>query len=127
MKRTKFKIKSKILLLGATTISLCLSLFDWAKYKTKKGAVKMYTLLDYDGYLPTYVNVTVGKKANNNRAYDIPLSKGIVIVADRFSNDFALINVWESNQVYFVVKHKSNIKCNTIKEFVLPEQRHQHA
>tara|TARA_R110001583_G_scaffold39260_9_gene125998 strand:+ start:1758 stop:2285 length:528 start_codon:yes stop_codon:yes gene_type:complete len=40
MKRTKFRIKSKIFLLDATTISLCLSLFDWAKYKTKKGAVK---------------------------------------------------------------------------------------
>jgi hypothetical protein len=50
-------------LLDATTISLCLSLFDWAKYKTKKGAVKMHTLLDYDGHLPAYVNITDGKTA----------------------------------------------------------------
>ena len=126
MKRTKFRIKSKILLLDATTISLCLSLFDWAKYKTKKGAVKMHTLLDYDGHLPTYVNITDGKTADNKGAYDIPLSKGSVIVADRFYNDFALLNVWDSNQVYFVVRHKSNIKFNTIKELALPEQRHQH-
>ena len=46
-KRVKFRIKSKIFLLDSTTISLCLSLFDWAKYKTAKGAVKMHTLLDY--------------------------------------------------------------------------------
>ena len=126
MKRTKFKIKSKIFLLDATTISLCLSLFDWAKYKTKKGAVKMHTLLDYDGHLPAYVNITDGKTADNKGAYDIPLLKGSVIVADRFYNDFELLNVWDSSGVYFVVRHKSNIKFKTIKELELPENRHQH-
>ena len=53
-KQVKFRIKSKILLLDSSTISLCLSLFDRAKYKTAKGAVKMHTLLDYDGNLPVY-------------------------------------------------------------------------
>lgn len=55
-KRVKFRIKSKIFLLDSTTISLCLSLFDWAKYKTAKGAVKIHTLLNYDGKLPAYIN-----------------------------------------------------------------------
>jgi len=125
-KRTNFKIKSKIFLLDATTISLCLSLFDWAKYKTKKGAVKMHTLLDYDGHLPAYVNITDGKTADNKGAYDIPLLKGSVIVADRFYNDFSLLNVWDSNQVYFVIRHKDNIKFETIKELELPKKRHGH-
>ena len=125
-KRTNFKIKSKIFLLDATTISLCLSLFDWAKYKTKKGAVKMHTLLDYDGHLPAYVNITDGKTADNKGAYDIPLLKGSVIVADRFYNDFSLLNVWDSNEVYFVVRHKDNIQFVTIEEKELPENRHQH-
>ena len=126
MKRTKFKIKSKIFLLDATTISLCLSLFDWAKYKTHKGAIKMHTLLDYDGHLPAYVNITDGKTADNKGAYDIPLYKGSVIVADRFYNDFSLLNVWDSNGVYFVVRHKDNIQFKTIKELELPEHKHQH-
>lgn len=126
LKRTNFKIKSKIFLLDATTISLCLSLFDWAKYKTKKGAVKMHTLLDYDGHLPAYVNITDGKTADNKGAYDIPLLKGSVIVADRFYNDFSLLNVWDSSGVYFVVRHKDNIKFRTLKELELPEERHQH-
>jgi hypothetical protein len=60
-KQVKFRIKSKIFLLDSTTISLCLSLFDWAKYKTAKGAIKMHTLLDYNGNLPAYVNITDGK------------------------------------------------------------------
>lgn len=126
LKRTKFRIKSKVFLLDATTISLCLSLFDWARYKTKKGAVKMHTLLDYDGHLPAYVNITDGKTADNKGAYDIPLLKGSVIVADRFYNDFDLLNVWDSNKVYFVVRHKDNIQFKTIKELDLPEHKHQH-
>jgi hypothetical protein len=125
-KRLKFSIKSKIFLLDATTISLCLSLFDWAKYKTAKGAVKMHTLLDYDGNLPAYVNITNGKTADNKGAYDIPLLKGSVIVADRFYNDFSLLNVWDSSGVYFVIRHKENLQYVVVKENELPENRHQH-
>jgi hypothetical protein len=102
-KQTKFRIKSKIFLLDATTISLCLSLFDWAKYKTTKGAIKMHTLLDFDGNLPAYVNITDGKTADNKGAYEIPLLKGSVIVADRFYNDFPLLNIWDSKGVFFVI------------------------
>lgn len=126
VKQTKFRIKSKIFLLDSSTISLCLSLFDWAKYKTAKGAVKMHTLLDYDGNLPAYVNITDGKTADNKGAYDIPLLANSVIVADRYYNDFSLLNVWDSNSVYFVVRHKENLKFVTIKENELPDNRHQH-
>ena len=113
-------------MLDATTISLCLSIFDWAKYKTAKGAIKMHTLLDFDGNLPAYVNITDGKTADNKGAYDIPLLKGSVIVADRFYNDFSLLNIWDSNGIYFVIRHKENLQYNVIKENELPEKRHQH-
>ncbi len=125
-KQTKFKIKSKIFLLDSTTISLCLSLFDWAKYKTNKGAVKMHTLLDYDGNLPSYVNVTDGKTADNRGAYDLPLLVNSVIVADRYYNDFSLLNVWDSNKVSFLIRHKNNIRFESIKENNLPENQHEH-
>ena len=125
-KQVKFRVKSKIFLLDSTTISLCLSLFDWARYKTAKGAVKMHTLLDYDGNLPAYVNITDGKTADNKGANDIPLLKGSVVVADRYYNDFPLLNVWDSNGVYFVVRHKENLQYTTIKENPLPDNRHQH-
>lgn len=125
-RQVKFKIKSKIFLLDSTTISLCLSLFDWAKYKTAKGAVKMHTLLDYDGNLPTYINITNGKTADNKGVYNIPLLNGSVIVADRFYNDFTLLNVWDSNNVFFVIRHKENLQFTTLKENELPEKRHQH-
>ena len=125
-KQVKFRIKSKIFLLDSSTISLCLSLFDWAKYKTKKGAVKLHTLLDFDGNLPVYVNITDGKTADNKGAYDIPLIERSVIVADRFYNDFSLLNVWDSNQVFFVVRHKDNIQFKSVKENELPQNRQPH-
>ena len=86
----------------------------------------MHTLLDFEGNLPAYVNITNGKTADNKGAYDIPLLKGSVIVADRFYNDFALLNVWDSKGVYFVIRHKENIKFTTVKENELPDNRHQH-
>ena len=125
-KRVKFRIKSKIYLLDSTTISLCLSLFDWAKYRTTKGAVKLHTLLDYDGNLPAYINITDGKVGDNKGAADIPLIKNSVIVADRYYFDTSLLNKWDSNDVYFVIRLKENIKYKTIKEFELPENRHEH-
>jgi len=124
--QTKFKIKSKIFMLDSTTISLCLSLFDWAKYKTHKGAIKMHTLLDYDGNLPAYVYVSNGKTADNKGAYDIPLLANSVLVADRYYNDFSLLNLWDSNKVFFVIRHKNNIRFVSIKENDLPQDKHQH-
>ena len=126
LKRVKFRIKSKIFLLDSTTISLCLSLYDWALYKTTKGAVKMHTLLDYDGNLPAYVNITNGKTADNKGVYGIPLIKRSVIVADRFYNDFHLLNVWDSSGVFYVVRHKENLLFTSIRENELPDNRHEH-
>jgi hypothetical protein len=124
-KQVKFRIKSKISLLDATTICLCLSLFDWAKYKTAKEAVKRHTLLDFDGNSPPYVNVTDGKTVENKGAYDIPLLKGSMIVIDRFNNDFYLLNVWDSKGVCFMVRHKDNTQYIIVKKNELPENRHE--
>jgi len=70
-------------------------------------------------------NVTDGKTADSKGAYDIPPVKGSVIVADRFYNDFSLLNIWDSNQVFFVVRHKENLQYTVIKELELPHERHQ--
>jgi transposase len=56
-------IKKKIFMLDSTIISVCIKVFDWAKYKKEKGAIKLHTLLDYDGCMPKYVYMTEGKKA----------------------------------------------------------------
>jgi len=125
-KQLKFRIKSKIFLLDSTTITLCLKLFDWAKYRTSKGAIKLHTLLDYDGNLPSYVYVSDGKVADNKGALEIPLTKNSVIVADRYYFDSYLLNKWDSSGVFFVIRTKENIKYRSLRELELPDNRHGH-
>lgn len=126
LKRVKLKIKVPVYLLDSTVVSLCLSVFDWATFRTKKGAVKMHTLLDYDGKLPVYVNITEGSVGDNKGAYQIPLEKGSVIVADRYYNDFPMLNVWDSKGVFFVIRHKDNLSYRSQKERDLPDHAAQH-
>jgi hypothetical protein len=71
------------------------------------------------------VNVTEGSVADNKGAYDIPLEKGSVIVADRYYNDFPLLNVWDSSGVFFLIRHKDNLAFNTVRERKLPEHTAQ--
>ena len=124
--KSKLRIKAPVHLLDSTTISLCLSLFDWAKYKTNKGAVKMHTLLDYEGGLPLYVNISDGKTGDNKGAYNTPVQKGAVIVADRYYNDFKMLNVWDSKEAYFVVRHKNNLKYDQVDKRIIPPVRQKH-
>ena len=124
--RGKFRFKMPIKLLDSSTVTLTMSLYEWAHYTTKKGAVKMHTLLDYDSLLPEFVNITDGKCGDNKAAFDIPVTPHSVVVADRGYCDFSLLNDWDSNNVFFVVRHKDNLLYSQIKELDLPEKRAQN-
>ena len=124
--RTKFRFKMPIKLLDSSTITLTMSLYEWAHYTTKKGAVKMHTLLDYDNLLPEFVNITDGKCGDNRGALDIPVSPHSVVVADRGYCDFSLLDYWDSRNVFFVVRHRDNLLYSQIEERLLPETRAQN-
>ncbi|HEY5122610.1 MAG TPA: IS4 family transposase [Ignavibacteria bacterium] len=125
-KQIKFKIKKKIYLLDSTLISLCLSLYDWAHYTKVKGAIKLHTLLDYDGCLPSYVHITTGKDADVKIAKLMNLQSDTVLVADRGYLDFDLLNKWDRQKVNFVIRLKDNIKHIDLGEYSLPEKKQQH-
>ena len=76
--RGKFRFKMPIRLLDSTLITLTLSIYDWAHYTTKKGAVKMHTLLDYDSLLPELVNITYGKVADNKASFDMDVGRATI-------------------------------------------------
>ena len=124
--RTKFRFKMPIKLLDSSTITLTMSLYEWAHYTTKKGAVKMHTLLDYDSLLPEFVSITDGKCGDNRGALDIPVSPHSVVVADRGYCDFSLLDYWDSRNVFFVVRHRDNLLYSQIEERLLPETRAQN-
>jgi len=119
-KRVKFRIKSKILLLDATTISLCLSLFDWGQVQDSQGSCKIahLTLIMMGICLHTSIQPMARPPIIKE---DIPL-KGSMIVADRFYNDFYLLNVWDSSKVFFVIRHKDNLQFTSIKENELADE-----
>ena len=81
-------------------VSFTLSDYEWAHYTTKKGEVKVHTLLDHDCLLPEFVNITYDKGADNKSAFDIPVSPHSIVVADRGYWDYALLNHGDSNNVF---------------------------
>lgn len=123
LKRKKFKkINRKIYMLDSTVISLCLKVFDWAKYRQEKGAIKLHTLLDYDGCMPSYIFMTEGKQSDVKHAHYMTLPRKSVVVADRGYLDFSMLNEWRKNDIYFVVRLKKSIKHKMIKELPLSEK-----
>lgn len=125
-KQNKFRIKSKIYLMDATTITVCLSIFDWAKYRKSKGAIKLHTVLDFDGCLPIYVNMSDGNKHEIEDAKQLAFPSGAVVVMDRAYIDFIMFNSWTKKGVSFVTRLKSNMKFTRLKELPLPDNRHQN-
>lgn len=123
--RKGFRFKMPIKLLDSTLVSLTLSVYDWAHYTARKGAVKMHTLLDYDCLLPEFVNITDGKISDNKAAFDMDIRPFSIVVADRGYCDYALLKHWDSSNVFFVVRHKDNMRYVTVKELPLPEKRAQ--
>lgn len=123
--RKGFRFKMPIKLLDSTLVSLTLSVYDWAHYTAKKGAVKMHTLLDYDCLLPEFLYISDGKVSDNKAAYKVAVKPHSVVVADRGYCDYGLLNHWDSNNVFFVVRHKDNIRYKSIEERPLPEHHAQ--
>ena len=122
----KFRFKMPVKLLDSTLVTLTLSLYDWAHYTAKKGAVKMHTLLDYDILLPEFVNITEGKVSDNKASYGMHIRPFSVVVADRGYCDYSLLNHWDSTNVFFVVRHKDNIRYTKVEERPLPGKRAQN-
>jgi IS4 transposase len=95
--------------LDSTTIDLCLSLFPWAKFRQHKGAVKMHTLLDLHGNIPTFIRITDGKVHDVNVLDDILPEAGAFYVMDRGYVDFERLYGFTAAAAFFVVRTKSNI------------------
>src|SRR5437588_2146282 len=104
--------------LDSTTIDLCLSLFPWAKFRKTKGAVKMHTLLDLRGNIPTFIGITDGKVHDVNMLDEIVPEAGAFYVMDRAYVDFERLYVFTLSAAFFVVRTKSNI---------LLQRRYSHA
>jgi IS4 transposase len=101
-------------MMDSSLVSLCLSLFPWAEYRQKKGAVKLHTLLQADGALPIFLHITNGKVHDAKAAREIPVPKGSFLAIDRAYHDFIQYNEYNNNDIRFVTRMKTNAAYDVV-------------
>lgn len=122
-KKRKFRFKNPLLSLDASVIDLCATMFDWAKFRLTKGAVKLHLLLDHDGYLPSYAVITEGKKHEVRVARQMRLAPGTILVFDRGYTDYEWFASLIQQGVYFVTRLKENADYGVVENLAVPQGR----
>jgi len=121
--RKKFRFKNKLMSLDGSVIDLSVSMFDWAKFRRTKGAIKLHMLLDHDGYLPSFGVVTEGKAGELKVARSLPFEPGTILAIDRGYIDYDWFASLTSQEVYFVTRMKENAVYVVQEEFKVPQNR----
>jgi hypothetical protein len=119
----KFRFKHKLVSLDSTVIDLCISVFDWARFRRTKGAVKLHLVLDHDGYLPCFGVITEGAVHDVKVAQQLSFAAGTVVVDDRGYNDYGLFARWTEQGVFFVTRMKDNAQFEVIEDREPPQNR----
>jgi hypothetical protein len=120
-KNRRFRFKNPLYSIDSTTIELCLKVFDWAHYKRAKGAVKVHTLLDHQGYLPCWAYISDGKVGDIVAARLLDLVAGAIVVMDRGYNDFSLFGSWCARGIYFVTRMKEGTQYEVVESRESPK------
>jgi hypothetical protein len=108
--------------LDSTTIDLCLALFPWARFRQAKGAVKLHTLLDLRGNIPSFIHLSDGKLHDVNILDRIAFEAGSFYIMDRGYIDFARLHGLQQAQAFFVVRAKSNLQFQRIYSHPLDKE-----
>ena len=116
----KFRFKNKLLSLDATVIDLCAEMFPWAAFRRTKGAVKLHFTLDHDGYLPTALVITPGKRHEVTIARQQRFAPYTILVFDRGYIDFTWFAALDTAHVFFVTRLKVGTAYEVIDRHPLP-------
>jgi len=119
--RKKFRFKNKLLSLDGSIIDLSVSMFDWAKYRQTKGAIKLHLLLDHDGYLPSFALVTEGKTSEIKVARTLRFDPGTILAIDRGYVDYEWFRELTQGEVYFVTRMKEKAVYEVKDELRVPQ------
>ena len=112
--RFAVELEQTVYALDATTIDLCLSVFPWAHFRQTKSAIKLHTLLDLRGSIPTFIHISDGKFHEVNSLDMIPWEPGAFYVMDRGYLDFARLYALSQTAAFFLIRGKSNLKCRRV-------------
>ncbi len=104
------ELKQTVYAFDATTIDLCLALFPWAQFRQRKGAIKLHTLMDLRGSIPTVIFVTHGKVHEVNLLDDLLVEPGAIYIFDRGYLDFARLHKIHRAGAFFIIRAKANFR-----------------
>src|SRR5205809_2253749 len=121
--RKKFRFKNKLMSLDGSIIDLSVSMFDWAKYRQTKGAIKLHLLLDHDGYLPSFAVLTEGKTSEIKVARTLRFAPGTILAIDRGYVDYEWFRELTQEEVYFVTRMKEKAVYEVKAELEVPKDR----
>jgi len=113
--KKRFRFKCKLYSFDSTVVDLCLSLFPWARFRKNKGGIKLHTLLDHDGHIPAFVQVTDAKTPDIVVARLLNLPPGSITVFDRAYIDFAWFGSLDEKDQFFVTRMKRNISYKVVE------------
>jgi hypothetical protein len=119
--RKKLRFKNKLMSLDGSIIDLSVSMFDWAKYRRTKGAIKLHLLLDHDGYLPSFAVVTEGKTSEIKVARTLRFAPGTILAIDRGYIDYVWFRELTQEEVYFVTRMKERAVYEVQEELQVPQ------
>jgi len=122
-RRSRFRFKNQLLSLDSTTVSLCLSLFPWAEFKTVKGGIKTHVLLNHEDYLPQYVRITTAKYPDVKAAHGLSLNPGSIVVMDLGYIDYELFGKWTRAGIFFVTRLRKDLNWVVLHNHPLPQNR----
>lgn len=118
--KRKFRFKNKLVSLDSSVIDLSLSVFDWAKFRRTKGALKLHLLLDHDGYLPSFAVITDGKTSDIKVARKLRFDAGSVLIMDRGYIDYEWFVQLTQQAVYFVTRLKDKASFDVVEARPVP-------
>lgn len=113
--KKRFRFKCKLYSFDSTVVDLCLSLFPWARFRKHKGGIKLHTLLDHDGHIPSFVQVTDAKTSDIAVARRLNLPPGSITVFDRAYIDFAWFGSLDEKNQFFVTRMKRNLSYKVVE------------
>lgn len=116
----KLKLPRKLFILDSTLIELCLQLFPWARYQKTVSAIKLHTVLQADGTIPTFLHITDGKRNDLKVAEKLPIASGSFVVFDRGYDCLNLYKSYTDNDIRFVTRMKKDAKFRTVGQHSAP-------
>lgn len=110
-----FKLGGNIYAFDSTTIDLCLAVFWWAKFRKKKGGIKVHTLYDVETQIPAFIHITEAAVHDSKTMKEIPYESGSYYIFDRAYNNFKMLYKVHQIDAFFVVRAKKNLQYKSIK------------